>query len=159
LGFSNRNRTKQLTIDPFEHPKWLEWVKVTRDMLVEEGERKWSVMITVLEAFAIFVAVEMCESNVNLLVYSDNQVAIAALAKRHCNNPIVRTIASKTWTAALSKGVLLLVQYIRSEENPADAPSRRSLKSTPSECTRWEGYEEVDTYSTFGLTTVANFFR
>jgi len=117
-------------VNPFIHPCFQAWVQIKEEDLVEDGKRQYSVQIAILELFAIYLAVENCPPSVNLLVWSDNQVAIASMARNHSTNPVLQNIAAKTWSVALNKGILLIVEYVRSESNFADSASRISCEYT-----------------------------
>lgn len=60
LGFANRNATKFLTINPFIQANFKAWVKVAEHDLLENGVRVKSVQISILELYAIFMAVDNC---------------------------------------------------------------------------------------------------
>ena len=51
------------------------------------------------------------------------------MAKGHCKNYVMRTLIEKCWSACLKKHIAPVLEYIHTDSNPADKPSRTGIQS------------------------------
>jgi len=93
----------------------------------KEADTTWKKQQNILikETYMLLQAVRYAPNFCNLRIYSDSQPAIAAVAKGICKNIVVSRITDKFWRQAERKHITPIVLYVKSKENPADAPSRR----------------------------------
>ncbi|CAD6913245.1 unnamed protein product, partial [Tilletia caries] len=73
---------------------------------------------------AVHAAIAAGARSCVLLVHVDNQGVVYALRRGRSRNQLVNEVIDRTSEYALSFDVELSVRYVRSEDNPADAPSR-----------------------------------
>lgn len=80
--------------------------------------------IIFFEMYAITTAVTSVNLPCQLVVYSDSQACIESFRTGKAENDSCLFFLHKTVQHCAKFGISLILRYVRSEDNPADAPSR-----------------------------------
>jgi hypothetical protein len=94
---------------------------------IPKDRQEWSIYSK--ELWAIQIAVQQVPINTDLLVYSDNQAAIASLKKGTGPDQVSQELIDKIISTIFRRGVGLVVQYVNTKDNYADFPSRHIIKN------------------------------
>ena len=96
------------------------WDRVTRDRIYDKEAHKYSISILLKEMYALAIAAKFAPTNSCVRFWSDSQASIAVLAKSTCRNYRVNLLCDYFWRTCRDKRITPVVQYVRSEYNPAD---------------------------------------
>jgi hypothetical protein len=91
-------------------------------------QREWTIYQK--ELWAIQIAVSKVPQNSDLLIYSDNQAAIASVKNGTGPDQVAQELIDKITSTIFRRSVNLVVQYVDTDENYADFPSRHLIKNT-----------------------------
>ena len=85
--------------------------------------------------------------SLRVIMFQDNQAAWAAVCKGGCREKSANNLVIEIWKLAASKRIALWVEWIPSNSNPADLPSRWPLLSAS------ERSEGLNTLREWGFST------
>jgi hypothetical protein len=69
----------------------------------------------------------MCPRNVNLRIWSDNDVCTFGLASGGGRDSTYSSMVNKFYNICASKNITCIVARVNTEDNPADDPSRKVM--------------------------------
>ena len=75
------------------------------------------------------MAVHHCPQNCGLRLYTDSQANIAILAKGASRNVKINALADDFWRTCRRRAITPVLHYVKTDENPADLPSRKKAKT------------------------------
>jgi hypothetical protein len=96
--------------------------------IIPKRQLEWTIYQK--ELWAIQIAVSKVPANTDLLIYSDNQAAIASVKNGTGPDQVSQEMIDKIISTIFRRSVNLVVQYVDTEENYADFPSRNLIKNS-----------------------------